>query len=131
MGEKIWHYPFRNARFFDTGWGKFWDTPKKFINQDDKGILHFPGVSGNATEFLLRERHIAGLGIDTHGLDPSQSETYQTNVLLATQHKISLECVANLDQMPAKGATVVIGLLRLQKGSGSPVAITAFVPKRT
>ena len=36
--------------------------------------------------------------------------------------------MANLDQLPSTGATLVLGPLQLQKGSGSPLSIMAFVP---
>jgi kynurenine formamidase len=114
--------------FFDTGWGRRWHDPKAFINEDTHGILHFPSVSEDVALFLLEQRHAAGLGIDTHGLDSSDSSVYRINELLAKNHKIALECVANLDQMPASGATVIIGILRLVNGSGSPVALTALIP---
>jgi kynurenine formamidase len=127
--EKIHgNIPKNTLVFFDTGWGKLWNTPKAFINVDSQGALHFPGIDGKTTEYLLKQRHIAGMGIDTHGLDPSASEIYETNVQLAENHKIALECVANLDEIPATGSTVVIGLPQLHNGSGAPVSITAFVP---
>ena len=45
-----------------------------------------------------------------------------------TAHKIAIECMAHLDQLPPTGATLVLGPLQLQNGSGSPLSITAFVP---
>lgn len=112
---------------FYTGWEELWHNPKKFINEDAKGHLHFPGVAGKTTKFLLDDRHIAGIAIDTHGVDPSADEEYQTNTQLMAAHKISIECIAHLNQLPATGTTLVIGLPKLHNGSGSPVAITAFV----
>ena len=111
-----------------TGWEDRWSDPKAFINQDAKGRLHFPGFAGATTKWLLAERQIAGVGIDTHGVDPGLDTSYATNTQIAKAHKIAIECMANLDKLPAKGATLVLGPLQLQDGSGSPLSILAFVP---
>jgi kynurenine formamidase len=47
---------------------------------------------------------------------------------MAENHLIAVECMANLDQLPATGATLVLAPLQLQNGSGSPLSIMAFVP---
>ncbi|MBD9607877.1 cyclase family protein [Pseudomonas sp. FW305-67] len=112
---------------FYTGWQALWNDPKRFINEDAKGP-HFPGVGAATTQFLLEERQIAGVGIDTHGADPGQDTVYATNSQILAKDGIVLECLTNLDQLPAKGTTLVIGVLRLKEGSGSPVSVMAFVP---
>lgn len=47
---------------------------------------------------------------------------------MAEGHKIALECLGHLDQLPPKGATLVLGALQLEDGSGSPLSVVAFVP---
>ena len=111
-----------------TGWEDRWNDPKKFINQDAKGHLHFPGFAGATTRWLLSDRQISGVGIDTHGVDPGLDTSYATNTQIAKAHKIAIECMANLDQLPPKGATLVLGPLQLTNGSGSPASIVAFIP---
>jgi len=111
-----------------TGWEDRWNDPKAFINQDAKGNLHFPGFAGATSKWLVTDRKIAGVGIDTHGVDPGSDTSYATNTEMAKTHKIAIECMANLDQLPAKGATLVLAPLQLQNGSGSPMDIVAFVP---
>lgn len=111
-----------------TGWQAKWNDPKAFFNEDADGGLHFPGFAGDATAFLLSERHVAGVGIDTHGVDPGQDESYATNTQVLAQNGIVLENLTNLDHLPATGATIAIGILRLADGSGSPASVLAFVP---
>jgi kynurenine formamidase len=111
-----------------TGWEAKWNDPKAFIDQDRKGNLHFPGFAGATTKWLLASRRISGVGIDTHGVDPGLDTSYATNTQIAKAHKIAIECMANLDQLPPTGTTLVLGPLQLQKGSGSPLSIMAFVP---
>jgi kynurenine formamidase len=111
-----------------TGWQDRWNDPKAFINQDTRGNLHFPGFAGATTKWLLAGRQISGVGTDTHGVDPGLDTSYATNAEIAKAHKIAIECMANLDQLPSKGATLVLAPLQLEDGSGSPAGIIAFVP---
>ena len=112
----------------NTGWQDKWLDEDAFFNQDAEATFHFPGFSSDATHFLLHERQIAGIGIDTHGVDPGQDNSFATNRLVLEQPRIVLENLTNLDQLPPKGTTLVIGILRLRDGSGSPAAVLALVP---
>jgi kynurenine formamidase len=111
-----------------TGWQGKWNNPKEFLGQDDAGSLHFPGFGLAATRFLLEQRSISGIGIDTHGVDGGQDDTFAINRLMLEQPRIVLECLTNLNQLPPIGTTLVIGILRLKGGSGSPVSALALVP---
>lgn len=111
-----------------TGWQNKWSDKNAFLNQDVNGIMHFPGFSGEATQFLLHERQIAGVGIDTHGVDSGQDTNFTTNRLVLAQEGIVLENLTNLHQLPAKGSNLAISILRLRGGSGSPVGVLALVP---
>jgi kynurenine formamidase len=111
-----------------TGWEDKWGSPKAFINQDAKGNLHFPGFAGATSAWLLSDRQIAGVGIDTHGVDPGLDTSYATNTAMAEAHKLVLECMGHLAQLPATGATLVLAPLQLKGGSGSPLSVVALVP---
>ncbi|QMS91493.1 cyclase family protein [Nostoc edaphicum CCNP1411] len=120
-------YPGRVV-LLNTGWQKKWLDKSAFLNHDAQGIPHFPGFGSDATQFLLNERQIAGVGIDTHGVDPGQDNSFAINRLVLEQPRIVLENLTNLDQLPAKGTTLAIAPLRLRGGSGSPVGVLAFIP---
>ncbi len=111
-----------------TGWQAKWSDKKAFFNQDAEGEMHFPGFSREATQFLLDKRQIAGVGIDTHGVDSGQDETFGINRLVLKRSLLVLENLTNLDQLPPIGTTLAIGVLRLRGGSGSPAAVLALVP---
>jgi kynurenine formamidase len=111
-----------------TGWQDRWSDAARFINADADGALHFPGFGAEAAAFLLKDRSVGGIGIDTHGLDPGLDEAFATNTGLAERNAIALENLGQLDQLPPTGTTIVIGILRLVGGSGSPVSVMAFVP---
>ncbi|MBE9225146.1 cyclase family protein [Phormidium sp. LEGE 05292] len=111
-----------------TGWQEKWLDNEQFLNSDLSGQMHFPGISKEAVLFLLKERTIFGLGIDTHGVDSGQDTCFTVNSLMLEKPRIILENLTNLEQLPATGTTLVIGILRLKDGSGSPAAVMAFVP---
>jgi kynurenine formamidase len=110
-----------------TGWQEKWHDDREFFNQDDRGICHFPGFGKPATQFLLEERLIAGVGTDTHGVDPGQDESFTINKLVLKKQLIVLENLANLHELTATQIVLVIGILRLVGGSGSPVSVLAFL----
>jgi kynurenine formamidase len=113
-----------------TGWEDRWNNPAAFISNEAPANapydLHFPGIGGEASAWLLAERNIAGVGIDTHGADPGQDFNYQTNNNVLAADGIVLECLTNLDKLKPTGNTVVLGRLALKDGSGSPLTVLAF-----
>jgi len=111
-----------------TGWSERWDNPREFLGYDPQGRMHFPGFSLDAARILLDQRGVAGLGTDTHGLDPGWDAAFEVNKLVLAQPRISLENMTNLHLLPAVGSTLVIGILRLQAGTGSPVSVLALAP---
>lgn len=126
--EKKYHQiPSNCAVLLYTGWQEKWDNPQAFLNADTQGKLHFPGFSQDAIAYLLKERKIAGVGIDTHGIDGGKNDSFTTNKLMLKSQSIVLENLTNLDQLPPYGITLVMGILKLLEGSGSPVSVLAFV----
>jgi kynurenine formamidase len=109
-----------------TGWQEKWLNHQAFFNQDQNGKMHFPGFGEDVTEFLITQRKIAGVGIDTHGVDSGQDTNFTINRLLLGRSLIVLENLTNLDQLPPQGTTVIIGILQLKGGSGSPAAVMAL-----
>ena len=111
-----------------TGWQEKWGEPDRYFGYDTSGKPHFPGFGMDAARYLISDRRAAGLGIDTHGLEPGAANGYPVNSLVLERPRLALENLTNLDRAPPTGATIVIGILRLEGGSGSPVSVLAFVP---
>ena len=89
--------------------------------------MHFPGFGVDAAKLLIEKRNIAGIGIDTHGVDGGKDTSFSVNRLILNKPRIVLENLTNLEQLPHTGITVVLGILRLQGGSGSPGGVIALV----
>ena len=111
-----------------TGWHRYWDEPQRFINVGADGIMHTPGFAPEAVSFLMDERGAAGVGIDTHGVDAGTDTSLEASRTALTNGAFALECLNNLDQLPAIGTTLVIGRLPLVGGSGSPACVLALAP---
>ena len=114
-----------------TGWGRFWPDRKNYLGSDvpkDTANLHFPGLSREAAEFLARERKVDGVGIDTASIDPGQSRDFIAHQILNGADIYGLENVANLDKLPATGATLIALPMKIQRGTGGPVRIVAILP---
>ncbi|WP_414622475.1 cyclase family protein [Calothrix sp. CCY 0018] len=110
-----------------TGWQEKWNDKKAFFNKDVEGNMHFPGFGVDAAELLIQKRNIAGIGIDTHGVDGGKDVNFTINRLVLDRSRIVLENLTNLEQLPPTGIKVVIGILRLRGGSGSPVSVVALL----
>jgi kynurenine formamidase len=109
-----------------TGWSDRWGSMKNYRNADEKG-MHFPGFSEQAAKFLVDARQISGLGIDTLSVDPGASKNYPVHQYVAAHDVYNLENVADLGQVPASGAIVVVAPAKLEGGSGGPVRLFALL----
>jgi kynurenine formamidase len=87
----------------NTGWGRFWDNIPRFQNKDVKGKLHFPGFSGRAAKFLVQQRNVRGIGIDTLSIDHGISKDFAVHHTINAAQKFGLENVAQLDKLPPSG----------------------------
>lgn len=111
--------------FLNSGWDTRVGNAKEFLGQDDSMTLHFPGVSKEACEFLLNEREVAGLAVDTLSLDFGPSKDFAVHKLWLGAGKWGLECVANLSKLPPAGATVFVGAPKVRGASGGPTRVLA------
>ncbi len=117
--------PAKCAVFLNSGWDTKAKDAKAFLGQDRSGTLHFPGFSKEACEFLLKEREVAGLAVDTLSLDFGASKDFTVHKLWLGAGKWGLECVANLSELPPSGATVFVGGPKVLGASGGPTRAIA------
>ena len=112
-----------------TGWERRWGTPG-YANLDADGVPHQPGFTPAAVDWLLDTGRLGrrgALGTDTFGPDRGVDATFGVSRALYREHRISLECLANLAALPAAGAWVLVGGTINRAGSGSPATIYAVL----
>lgn len=116
-----------------TGSGKFWPDRETYLGTTETGPdavpkLHFPGLHPEAAAWLVSNRKINAIGIDTPSIDYGQSTLFESHVTLFAANIPAFENVANLEQVPATGAHVIALPMKIQGGSGGPLRIIAIVP---
>jgi len=114
-----------------TGWSRFWTNFERYKNQDATRKMHFPGYSAEAATFLVNERHVRGLGIDTLSIDHGLSTDFAVHHVVNGAGRFGLENVAHLDQLPPKGFALIIAPIKVENGTGGPTRIFAAVPEST
>lgn len=107
-----------------SGWAAKLGTPA-FTGKDAAGVFHFPGFSADAVDELIKGRRAAAIGVDTLSLDNGPSTTFAAHVKWLGADKYGVECMKNLDKIPATGATATVGVIPWQQGSGGPARVLA------
>ena len=110
-----------------AGWAQHAANAAKFAGKDAAGILHFPGIHPDATLWLLKERRVAGLAVDTLSLDHGPSKDFKTHSAWLPSGRWGIENLANLDKVPPAGATLVVGAPKVKKATGGPVRVFALI----
>jgi kynurenine formamidase len=89
--------------------------------------LSFPGFSSEAVQFLLKERDIKGIALDTPSIDYGKSKDFPVHRLLCRAGKLAVENIANLDKLPAIGAMLYAIPMQIKDGTGAPVRVFAIL----
>lgn len=110
-----------------SGWETRFDDIAAFRGTDENGGLHFPGFHADAAQFLIEERDIVGIGVDTLSLDNGPSATFDVHYTILGAGKYGLENLANLSLIKDQDATVFVGIPRYEAGSGGPCRVLAMV----
>ena len=107
-----------------------WDAQvngDKFRGADAEGKQHYPGFHVEAAAMLLEESSAIGIAVDTLSLDHGISSTFATHYAWLPTNRWGLECLANLGDLPAVGATLIVGAPKWRGGSGGPSRVMALV----
>jgi kynurenine formamidase len=114
-----------------TGWGKYWPDKKHYLGSDVPGdikVLHFPGLSVEAARFLVTQRKIKGVAIDTASMDYGPSQLFEVHGVILGAGLYGLENLAHADRLPTTGATIIALPMKIKGGSGAPTRIIALLP---
>lgn len=125
--------PIQAIVLLNTGYARFWPNRKDYLGTDLRGeegvrALHFPGLHPEAAAWLVRERQVKAVGIDTASIDYGQSSTFETHVALLSQNVPVFESLANLQDLPEKGFDVIALPMKIVGGTGGPLRIIAVLP---
>lgn len=118
-----------------TGYGRYWPDAVRYLGTAERGPdavakLHFPGIHPDAARWLVANRSVKAVGIDTASLDYGQSTRFETHQVLADRNIPGLENLAALERLPPRGAYLVALPMKIAGGSGGPVRVVALLPAR-
>ena len=109
----------------NSGWDARAGSEAAYRNTDASGTMHFPGWSADAVKWLVDERRIGAIGVDTLSLDPGNATAFVAHVALLSANRFGIENLANLGRIRPKGATAFVGVIPWEEGSGGPARVVA------
>jgi kynurenine formamidase len=120
--------PERCALLALTGWGARAGDAAAYLNADAAGVMHAPGFSPELASFLADERPgVRAVGLDTASLDFGPSTDFAFHVGWLPTGRYGIENLTRPDDVPPRGAILVVGAPKLQAGSGGPSRILALL----
>jgi kynurenine formamidase len=116
-----------------TGFSERWPDAERYLGTADRGAeavskLHFPGLHPDAARWLLDNRAIRAVGIDTASIDYGQSTQFESHRVLFERDVPAFENLTTLDTLPRRGAFIVALPMKIGGGSGAPLRAIAIVP---
>ncbi len=115
-----------------TGWSAFWPDVLAYLGDDtpnDASNLSFPSFGEEAVEFLINERGIAAIGVDTASIDYGRSQDFPVHRIVSRANVPGLENLSSLEGLPPTGANIIALPIKIAGSSGGPVRVVAVLPK--
>ncbi len=125
--------PSRAIVLVDTGFARYWPSRQDYLGTELRGsegvrALHFPGLHPEAAAWLVRERQVKAVGIDTASIDYGQSTQFETHVALLSQNVPVFENLGDLRGLPDREFDVIALPMKIAGGTGGPLRVIAVVP---
>jgi kynurenine formamidase len=117
-----------------TGFSKRWPDAARYLGTAERGDqavakLHFPGLHPDAAKWLVANRPIKAIGIDTASIDYGQSTLFESHRALYEHDIPAFENLTNLDRLPVTGAHIIALPMKIGGGSGAPLRAIAMLPR--
>jgi len=110
-----------------AGWDARIRDVDRFLNRDAKGTMHAPGFSEDAARFLVAQRDICAVGVDTLSLDAAAAQKFVAHIAILGAGKYGVEMMANLGRIPPSGTTIVVGAPTHDGATGGPARVLALL----
>jgi kynurenine formamidase len=117
--------PAGSAVLVHTGWERYVGDPARYGAASDPPA--FPGLGIDAVRLLV-ERGVAGIGIDTLGVEPGGATDFGVHRITASAGLWHVEGLVGLERVPARGAWLVVAVVPVVGGSGAPARAFAVLP---
>jgi kynurenine formamidase len=122
------------ALLLATGFAAHWPDRARYLGTAERGAgavakLHFPGLAPEAARWLVANRKLAAVGLDTASIDPGRSARFESHQILFAAEIPAFENLTQLEQLPATGATLIALPMKIAGGSGGPLRAVAILPR--
>jgi kynurenine formamidase len=114
-----------------SGWSARWPDRERVLGTavaGDVANLHFPSFSIEAAKWLLQERRIAGIAVDTPSIDHGPSKDFVVHRAMNGADRPGFENLADLERLPEAGAVLVVLPMKIGGGSGGAARVIAILP---
>ena len=116
-----------------TGFSRRWPGAELYLGTTLRGEegtrnLHFPGLHPDAARWIVANRKIRAIGIDTASIDYGRSTLFESHRALYERDIPAFENLTALDRLPATGAYVIALPMKIGGGSGAPLRAVAILP---
>ncbi len=117
-----------------TGFSTRWPGAERYLGTTLRGeegarSLHFPGLHPDAAKWIVANRPIRAIGIDTASIDYGPSSLFETHRALYEHDIPAFENLTALDRLPVTGSYVIALPMKIGGGSGAPLRAVAILPK--
>jgi kynurenine formamidase len=116
-----------------TGFSERWPDALRYLGTADRGEaaarqLHFPGLHPEAARWLVANRPVKAVGIDTASIDYGQSSLFESHRVLYARNVPAFENLTALERLPLRGASIIALPMKIGGGSGAPLRAVAILP---
>jgi kynurenine formamidase len=117
-----------------TGFSTRWPDAARYMGTQERGTqavakLHFPGLHPDAARWIVANRPIKAIGIDTASIDYGQSTLFESHQVLYGANIPAFENLTALERLPVRGAFIVALPMKIGGGSGAPLRADAIMPR--
>ena len=117
----------------NTGSAQFYPDREAYMGTAERGEdaladLEFPGLHPNAAEWLVANRSIAAIGLDTPSIDYGPSEDFAAHRILFPENIAVFENLTNLNDLPPTGAHLMALPMKIEGAGGAPLRAVAVLP---
>ncbi|XP_075236398.1 isatin hydrolase-like [Lycorma delicatula] len=124
--------PNNSVLLINFGWSSRWYNKNSYLGLMNDGTrCHFPGISKEAAEWIIKTEKIVGVGVDTASVDAGATADFEVHQILSSANIYNIENV-NLNndiELPAQGFNLIVMPMKITEGSGAPCRIIAILSK--
>lgn len=115
-----------------TGYEQYYPDREQYMGTAERGEealqnLHFPGLHPEAAQWLVENRSVKAVGLDTPSIDYGQSAKFMAHRILFNEEIVVLENLTNLSDLPARNFHVIALPMKIEGGSGGPARVVALL----